>query len=108
MYNPALCSVVSILMRKLCLLLVAEINRLGGNVIYCSFTKLVLSTNKNNFKTATGFIESLINSLSKKSLFASIHISVLQYSSLFLWIDPVILIIIFVIALKIFFRQIMH
>lgn len=89
MYNPAICSAVSTLMQKLCLLLVTEINRLGGSVIYCSFTKIVLSTNRDDFQTATGFVELLINTLSKKSLFASIHISVLQYSSLFLWIDPV-------------------
>jgi hypothetical protein len=40
--RDALC----MLMRKLCLLLVADVQALGATVIHCSFTRLVLNTNR--------------------------------------------------------------
>uniref|UniRef100_A0A915CMU3 DNA polymerase epsilon catalytic subunit n=1 Tax=Ditylenchus dipsaci TaxID=166011 RepID=A0A915CMU3_9BILA len=87
LYNPAICSAVSILMRKLCLLLVAEINRLGGKVIHCSFTKIVLSTNRSKINMAKAFVDSLIVSLSQKSTFSSLNIHIHSFSTMFLWID---------------------
>lgn len=58
-------------------------------MIHCSFTKIVLSTNRNEPRLARGFVESLLESLAQKPTFASLHLSVLQYSRLFVWIDPV-------------------
>ena len=46
LFNPAIRNALATLMRKLCLLLVAEIQRLGGTVVHCSFGRLVLSTNR--------------------------------------------------------------
>lgn len=90
LYHPGICSAVTILMRKLCLLLVSEINRLGGSVIFCSFSKIILSTKRNTFPLAKAFTESLVSSLTEKAIFSSLQIFVHNFSSVFLWIDPVV------------------
>ncbi|KAI1730436.1 DNA polymerase family B domain-containing protein [Ditylenchus destructor] len=87
MYNPAVYSAVINLMRKLCLLLVREINRLGGSVIYCSFTKVILSTNKSTDTLAKAFVQSLLTSLVEKPMFSSLNIRVVEHYRMFLWID---------------------
>lgn len=76
-------------MRKLYLLLVAEINRLGGSVIHCSFTRIVVSTQRNKLNSAKGFVESLINSLNEKPLFMWLSLHVIRFTKMFIWIDSV-------------------
>lgn len=78
-------------MRKLYLLLVAEINRLGGSVIHCSFTRIVLSTNRNKLNSAKGFVDSLLNSLNDKPLFMWLSLDVIRFTRMFIWIDSVCL-----------------
>ena len=74
-------------MRKLCLLLVAEINRLGGNVIHCSLSKIVFSTNRTELPKAVAFTNSLMESLAQKPLFASLTLGDEEYFGTFVWID---------------------
>uniref|UniRef100_A0AC34GQD3 DNA polymerase epsilon catalytic subunit n=1 Tax=Panagrolaimus sp. ES5 TaxID=591445 RepID=A0AC34GQD3_9BILA len=88
MYNPAIVSSVNILMRKLCLLLVTEVNRMGGSVIYCSFSRLVLSTGNSESTRSRLFISSLIDSLSMKPIFAALQLVPLHLWNSCLWIDP--------------------
>lgn len=89
LYNPAICTAISTLMRKLCLMLVSEVNRLGGTVFHCSFSRMVFSTNRNGYDAASAFVESLKESLVHKPVFASIHIVNPQFSAVTLWIDAV-------------------
>ncbi|KAL3123869.1 hypothetical protein niasHT_000026 [Heterodera trifolii] len=46
LFHPSLRATLITLMRKLCLLLVAEMQKLGATVIHCSFTRIVFSTNR--------------------------------------------------------------
>lgn len=89
LYNPAIVSSVNILMRKLCLLLITEINRMGGSVIYCSFSRLVLSTGISDAARSRLFVSSLITSLSSKPIFAALQLAPLHLWNICLWIDPV-------------------
>lgn len=74
-------------MRKLCLMLVSEINRLGGAVMHCSFSKLVLSTQRNDFASAQAFISTLCDSLRQKRAFQTLSLAPRFYASSMLWID---------------------
>nr|CAD2190863.1 unnamed protein product [Meloidogyne enterolobii] len=60
LFNPAIKNALTILMKKLCLLLVAEMQRLGAKVIYCSFRKIVFSTQRHSLPFAKSFVNSLL------------------------------------------------
>ncbi|TKR92593.1 hypothetical protein L596_007218 [Steinernema carpocapsae] len=88
LYDPAICNAVSILMKKLCLLLVSEVNRIGGKVIHCTYTRLIFSTGKANLSLAKPFVNSLIQTLNTNQVFAGVQFKVTHYWDLFAWIDP--------------------
>ena len=46
LYDPAIARSVSVLERKLCLLLATEIDRLGAKVVHASPTKILVDTGK--------------------------------------------------------------
>uniref|UniRef100_A0A0N5A8U1 DNA polymerase epsilon catalytic subunit n=1 Tax=Syphacia muris TaxID=451379 RepID=A0A0N5A8U1_9BILA len=85
LYDPAIARGVDILITKLCLLLVAEINRLGGKVLYVSRSQLFISTQRRD--GAEAFVTSLIQSLGKNQIFAALHIVPVHYWNVFLWLD---------------------
>uniref|UniRef100_A0AC35TLD7 DNA polymerase epsilon catalytic subunit n=1 Tax=Rhabditophanes sp. KR3021 TaxID=114890 RepID=A0AC35TLD7_9BILA len=88
LYDPAIAKAVTILMKKLSCLLVAEITKQGCEVIHCSYTRLIFSTEKNDMKSAQQFVESMIKVLQSKPLFAGIVFDIQKYWDLFAWIDP--------------------
>ena len=88
LYDPALENAVLTLMRKLCLMLVSEINRLGGAVIHCSFNKLVLSTQRKDLASAQAFITTLCASLRKQRAFRTLSLESNFFTSSMLWLDP--------------------
>uniref|UniRef100_A0A7E4VKY8 DNA polymerase epsilon catalytic subunit n=1 Tax=Panagrellus redivivus TaxID=6233 RepID=A0A7E4VKY8_PANRE len=88
MYNPAIATSVNMLMRKLCLLLSAEINRLGGSVVHCSFNKLVVSTGRNDTNQAKLFTASLCDSIANHPIFASLQLTPIHLWNACIWIDP--------------------
>ncbi|CAJ0578382.1 unnamed protein product, partial [Mesorhabditis spiculigera] len=87
LYDPALARSVSILERKLCLLLATEIERLGGHVVHASPTKIVLATGKPSLEAGRCFTDSLIKTLQKNPIFGSVHMRVTQEWNVLLWKD---------------------
>ncbi|CEF64463.1 DNA polymerase epsilon catalytic subunit A [Strongyloides ratti] len=88
MYDPAISKAVTVLMKKLCFLLVTEITRVGGEVIHCSYTRLIISTEKDSIYTGTNFVRSMIDALSRNPLFSVLTFTVQNYWDIFSWIDP--------------------
>ncbi|KAK0426248.1 hypothetical protein QR680_009605 [Steinernema hermaphroditum] len=88
LYDPAICNAVSILMKKLCLLLVSEVNRIGGKVIHCTYTRLIFATGKPSVALAKPFVHSLVQTLNTNQVFAGVQFRVNHYWDLFAWIDP--------------------
>nr|CAD2169888.1 unnamed protein product [Meloidogyne enterolobii] len=87
LFNPAIKNALTILMKKLCLLLVAEMQRLGAKVIYCSFRKIVFSTQRHSLPFAKSFVNSLLIEINQKPIFASLQLGLIHFSSVLLWID---------------------
>ncbi|MCP9260431.1 DNA polymerase [Dirofilaria immitis] len=87
MYDPAIVRVVDILITKLILLLVAEINRLGGRIIYASSSRLIMCTQRSTLEHAQSFVNSLCLSLEEHAIFASLNVKAIKYWDVLLWVD---------------------
>ncbi|VDK84402.1 unnamed protein product [Litomosoides sigmodontis] len=87
MYDPAIVRVVDILITKLILLLVAELNRLGGRVIYASSSRLIMCTQRSTFEHAQSFVNSLLLSLEEHAMFASLNVKAVKFWDVLLWVD---------------------
>uniref|UniRef100_A0A915Q6B6 DNA polymerase epsilon catalytic subunit n=1 Tax=Setaria digitata TaxID=48799 RepID=A0A915Q6B6_9BILA len=87
MYDPAIVRVVDILITKLILLLVAELNRLGGRIIYASSSRLIMCTQRSTLEHAQSFVNSLCLSLEQHAIFASLNIKATKFWDVLLWVD---------------------
>ncbi|KAL3124848.1 hypothetical protein niasHT_010388 [Heterodera trifolii] len=94
LFHPSLRATLITLMRKLCLLLVAEMQKLGATVIHCSFTRIVFSTNRSVERfgeillpLGRAFVDSLLATLARSSVFASLQLGLKHCSDMLLWID---------------------
>ncbi|VDK64477.1 unnamed protein product [Anisakis simplex] len=87
LYEPAIARAVDILVTKLCLLLVAEITRMGGEVLHASQTRMIICTKRANKQLATAFITSMISTLKQNPLFAALYISPIHFWNILLWMD---------------------
>ncbi|KHN70755.1 DNA polymerase epsilon catalytic subunit A [Toxocara canis] len=89
LYEPAIARAADMLVTKLCLLLVAEVSRMGGEVMHASQSRLVICTKRCNMQLAEAFVSSLINTLRHNPLFAAVYIAPLNYWNILLWMDMV-------------------
>lgn len=87
LYDPAIEQAVFMLMRKLCLLMVTELNRMGAHVAHCSFSKVVVCTGRSDLKAARAFVETLRASLRDKKLFSSLNLIPTRYNRLMVWLN---------------------
>ncbi|PAV80405.1 hypothetical protein WR25_03570 [Diploscapter pachys] len=87
LYDPAITRSVTVLEKKMVLLLCTECERLGAKVIYASANRLILSTGKSSIDKALGFVQLLIESLDKNPLFASIVKQPIKAYRAMLWRD---------------------
>lgn len=87
LYDPALRRALNNLMRKLFLQLIAEFKRLGANIVYADFNRVILNTNKKNIVDAITYVEYIVQNIRNKELFHSVHLSYLQCWEFLLWMD---------------------
>lgn len=87
LYDPAVAQAVFNLMRKLCLLLVCELNHLGARVLHCSFDRLVLSTQRRSLDEALAFVDTLEATMSQKALFRSVNMIPRTFNRCLVWLD---------------------
>ncbi|VBB29888.1 unnamed protein product [Acanthocheilonema viteae] len=87
MYDPAIVRVVDILITKLILLLVAELNRLGGRIIYASNSRLIMCTKRSTVEHAQSFVNSLLLSLEEHAIFALLNVKAIKFWDVLLWVD---------------------
>lgn len=79
-------------MKKLTLLLIAELKRLGVRVVHATFNRVVICTNKKSVDDAKGFVAFLLDCLRKKELFTALDITPKRMWNLLSWLDPVSLV----------------
>ncbi|CAH4036854.1 unnamed protein product [Pieris brassicae] len=87
LYDPALRRTLYNLMKKLFLMLIAEFKRLGSQIVYADFNKIVLCTSKNTVIDGIGYVEFVVQSIRNKELFHGIDIRYKQCWSYLLWLD---------------------
>ncbi|XP_050664128.1 DNA polymerase epsilon catalytic subunit 1 isoform X2 [Leptidea sinapis] len=87
LYDPALRRTLYSLMKRLFLMLVAEFRRLGSQIVYADFNKIILHTNKSNVMDGIGYVEFVVQSIRNKELFHGIDIRYKECWSHLLWLD---------------------
>ncbi|CAG4957344.1 unnamed protein product [Colias eurytheme] len=87
LYDPALRRTLYNLMKKLFLMLVAEFKRLGSQIVYADFNRIILCTKKNSVMDGIGYVEFVVQSIRNKELFHGIDIRYKQCWSYLLWLD---------------------
>lgn len=69
LYDPDMTRTVKALMQKLLAQLVAELSRLGAQVVYADGSSLILSTGRHTLEGALGYSDFLLGTLRKRQLF---------------------------------------
>lgn len=87
LYDPALRRALNNLMRKLFLQIIAEFKRLGADIVYSDFNRVILNTNKKSIVDAISYVEYIVQSIRNKELFHSINLSYVQCWEFLLWMD---------------------
>lgn len=87
LYDPATHRFVHGLMSKTFSQLLAECKRLGSDVVFADFGRLVLTTGKPNSTSAFAYAHYLVSSLSSRELFKHIHLDIVHFWDLLLWMD---------------------
>lgn len=88
LYDPALRRTLNMLMRKLFLQIMAEFQRLGCQIIYADFTKIVIHTGKKGAVDAISYADYIVQTIRNKEIFHSIHLSYQESWNFLLWLDP--------------------
>jgi len=69
--------------------LIAEFKRLGSNIVYASFSRMILCTKKRCADDALAYVEYITNSIRSRELYRLIDIGYTKYWQTLIWMDPV-------------------
>lgn len=87
MYEPSIQRFVHGLMRKTFIQLLAEFKRLGSNVVYADFSRIILVTSKPP-GTAHAYATYITTAVTSHELFKHIYLRTDRYYDLLLYMDP--------------------
>uniref|UniRef100_A0A8C4T9X8 DNA polymerase epsilon catalytic subunit n=1 Tax=Erpetoichthys calabaricus TaxID=27687 RepID=A0A8C4T9X8_ERPCA len=87
MYDPALHRTLHNMMKKVFLQLVAEFKRLGSNVVYVNFNRIILCTKKRRIEDAIAYVEYITKSIHSREIFHSLSLSFSRCWEFLLWMD---------------------
>ena len=87
LYDPALHRLVHSLMKKVWLQLLAELRVLGAKVVYASFTKVIIATEKASLQEAQDYSAFVLSSLQRKPLFSFLSLEPTTFWSSLLFLD---------------------
>ncbi|KAL4229089.1 hypothetical protein ACF0H5_012128 [Mactra antiquata] len=88
LYDPALRRTLHNMMKKVFMQLMGEFKRLGSNIVYANFNRVVLCTKKRRLMDALAYVEYITNSIKAKELFHLIEMSYEQCWEYLMWLDP--------------------
>lgn len=88
LYDPALRRTLHNMMKKVFMQLMGEFKRLGSNIVYANFNRVVLCTKKRRLLDALAYVEYITNSIKSKELFHLIEMSYEQCWEYLMWLDP--------------------
>lgn len=87
LFEPALQRFLQRLMRKTMLQLLAEFRRLGVSVVYASYTRLFLLTNKPTAGSAAAFGRYLLSAVTSRELFKHLGLSIVHFWEYLVFLD---------------------
>ncbi|KAN0061615.1 DNA polymerase epsilon catalytic subunit [Thecaphora frezii] len=87
LFEPALQRFLHGLMKKTLLQLLAEFKRLGASIVYASFNRLFLLTNKPTAGSAAAYARYLMSAVTSRDLFRHIRLDLVHYWEYLLWMD---------------------
>lgn len=87
LYDPALYALVQGLMRKVFAQLVGEFRRLGSQLVFGSFEKLVVVTSKPVLEDAVQYVKFLLRNVLQKPLFELLEVVPAAFYENLLWMD---------------------
>uniref|UniRef100_A0A6M2DZX4 DNA polymerase epsilon catalytic subunit n=2 Tax=Xenopsylla cheopis TaxID=163159 RepID=A0A6M2DZX4_XENCH len=74
-------------MKKIFLQLIAEFQRLGADVVFADFNKVIICTGKRCITDAIGYVDFVVQSIRNKEIFHSIELSYQHCWDFLLWMD---------------------
>lgn len=86
-FDPALQAMVKRLMEKLFLQLLAELRRLGAQIVYADFGRIVLSTRKRSVHDAQTYLRFVVQTVLANELFQVLNFTPKKYFSHLLFMD---------------------
>ncbi|EPY50696.1 DNA polymerase epsilon catalytic subunit A Pol2 [Schizosaccharomyces cryophilus OY26] len=89
LYSPLLVSHIQVVMKKTFLQLLAEIKRLGAQIIYATTNRILIGTSKTTVQNAISYTKYILKSLKTLPLFHFLDLNIQEYWDYLLWMDPV-------------------
>jgi DNA polymerase epsilon subunit 1 len=87
MHDPALHRAVHRLMKKVFLQLMAELRQLGAEVVYATFDKIIICTNKSTRQAAEDYFQYIEQTVTSRELFSCLQFDVEQYWEQLFYMD---------------------
>lgn len=87
LYDPALQRFLHGLMRKTFSQLLAELRRLGSEVIYANFNRIILATSKPSPAAAYAYANYVVSSVTSRELFKFVRLHIANFWTLYLQMD---------------------
>ncbi|KAJ1279266.1 hypothetical protein BS78_04G142600 [Paspalum vaginatum] len=87
LHDPALHRLLHNVMKKVFALLLAEFRKLGANVIFANFSKIIIDTGKVDLSSAHAYCDSLLKTLQTRDLFEWIELEPLHFWHSLLFMD---------------------
>eukprot|EP00043_Microstomoeca_roanoka_P015073 m.150253 g.150253 ORF g.150253 m.150253 type:complete len:2376 (-) comp16169_c0_seq1:102-7229(-) len=87
LYDPALLRLVRGLMKKLFLQLIAKLQSLGSEIVFASFSRLLLKTSKTNQPEAENYMHYILDVLKKQESFRILWLRPVMYWDHLVWMD---------------------
>ena len=89
LHDPALHRVVYDLMGRLFMKFIGEFKKLGVNVVYADFYKIIVHTNKYDVSSANEYLQFIISAVTNKELFRYLQVNVKVVYEQLIWLSPV-------------------
>ncbi|KAI4322394.1 hypothetical protein L6164_022096 [Bauhinia variegata] len=87
LHDPSLHQLLHKVMHKVFALLLAEFRKLGANIVFANFSKIILDTGKYDLSAAKAYCDSLLKTLQSRDLFEWIELEPRKYWHSLLFMD---------------------
>ena len=87
LYDPALYRMVRNMMKKLFMQLIAEFRRLGADIVFASFNKVIIDTKKSSSVDGRKYVDYVLGCIKAKPLFGTMTLEPDKYWEQLVWMD---------------------